>query len=104
MRLRIALAVCLCIVSLVMLHHHPERRWSMDGYTYAVMAQTDAGIQFAKARDGARAFYLQTETGQRHRGIEKIRSGSLCFDGRFLSGTNQGYGSNPALAPAQCRN
>jgi len=65
MRLRIALGLFLCLFSLVILEHQPERRWSMDGYTYAVMAQKDAGIPFTKARDDARAFYLQTQTGQR---------------------------------------
>lgn len=71
MRLRIVLAVFLCAFSLFALNHHALLRWSIDGYTYAVMAQVDAGIPYAAARDASRAFYLRTDKG-RHPNARRV--------------------------------
>lgn len=62
---RIVLPLVLCAFAVFALRFHTERRWSIDGYTYAAMAQMDRGIPQDRARDIARTFYRAQKTGRR---------------------------------------
>lgn len=68
MRRAVLFAIVVVVGACALLRHTP-RAWAFDGYTYAIMAQVDAGIPYARARTEAqrvvRSYTYETTDARR---------------------------------------